>query len=251
MHLTYLIKQLIGIVAMPLPLGLLLLIAGAWLRLVGRRRWSIALWTSAVALVYLASIGPVANALLLPLEGRYPPLTEQSNLPPVHFLLVLGSGYAPRDGIPVTAALDGESLSRIAEGVRLMRRLTGAKLIVSGGADIPQKASALGYAQFAVEFGIPPASILTLTQPRDTQEEAAALVGLIGTEPFILVTSAYHMPRAMRLMQLAGAHPIPAPTQQLAPRHMEFGPGAWIPRAGSLRKTEYALHEYLGLVAAR
>jgi len=61
------------------------------------------------------------------------------------------------------------------------------------------------------------------------------------------VTSAYHMPRAVRLMQLAGAHPIPAPTGQLAPRQLDFGALAWIPRSGSLHKTERALHEYMGL----
>jgi uncharacterized SAM-binding protein YcdF (DUF218 family) len=84
----------------------------------------------------------------------------------------------------------------------------------------------------------------------DTKEEAKSVFALLGKSQFVLVTSAYHMPRAMRLMELAGAHPIAAPTGQLAARRIDFGARAWIPSSTSLRRTEHAIHEYIGLAIA-
>jgi uncharacterized SAM-binding protein YcdF (DUF218 family) len=191
----------------------------------------------------------VANTLLAPLEGRYPPLADIRGLP-VSDIVVLGSPYQPRAGIPITAALGDDGLVRIAEGVRLMHQVHGARLIVSGGASEDQTAAAVGYAKFAVELGIDPDSIVKLDKPLDTKEEAKSVFALLGKSQFILVTSAYHMPRAMLLMQLAGARPIPAPTGQLAAPHIDFGARAWIPSSTSLRRTEHAIHEYIGLAIA-
>jgi uncharacterized SAM-binding protein YcdF (DUF218 family) len=57
------------------------------------------------------------------------------------------------------------------------------------------------------------------------------------------------MPRAMRLMQRAGQHPIPAPTGQRVGGSLGTGPHRWLPTSTGMRDTEIALHEYLGLAA--
>jgi uncharacterized SAM-binding protein YcdF (DUF218 family) len=67
--------------------------------------------------------------------------------------------------------------------------------------------------------------------------------------PFLMVTSAYHMPRAMRLMERKGAHPIPAPTGQRVNESARAGWRSLLPTADGLRKTDRALHEYLGFAA--
>jgi uncharacterized SAM-binding protein YcdF (DUF218 family) len=247
MHFMYFIKHLVAEATTPLACGLALAIAGAIVRAFGRRRAATVIWIGSACLVYLSATAPVSNALLAPLEERFPPLGDVQNLPPVRYIVVLGNGYGQRDDIPVTAALPPDALARIAEGVRLMRRVRGAHLVVSGGAAEGQRASAAGYARFAVELGVAPDAIIMLDKSLDTSEEAGSVVALLGSAPFILVTSAYHMTRAMRLMQLAGAHPIAAPTGQLAPRHALFSAAGWVPTTLSLRKTECALHEYMGL----
>ena len=197
--------------------------------------------------VYLGATGGVGDSLLGPLERQYPAL-QDGLLPKVGYVVVLGSRYVPRDGIPVTAALDADGLARIAEGVRLARHLGAVRLVVSGGAAAGEAPPALGYAKFAREFGVDDVSLVVLNESRDTHEEARSVAALIGAAPFILVTSAYHMPRAMRLMEGAGAHAIPAPTGQRVDRSYR-GWGDLIPTASGLSKTEHALHEYLGLVA--
>jgi uncharacterized SAM-binding protein YcdF (DUF218 family) len=250
MHLVYFMKQVAGTVAMPLACGLLIALGGAIARLFGRRKTSTVLWSAAAILVYLSAISPVADALLVPLETRYPALTNLQNLPPVKYIVVLGSSYAPRGDIPVTAALESDALARITEGVRLMRLVRGARLVVSGGATEGRTPSAAGYALLAIDLGVDPIAIVKLEEPLDTREEAGAVAALVGKSPFILVTSAYHMPRAVRLMQIAGTRPIPAPTGQLAHPQIDFDVRGWVPRSSSIRKTERALHEYMGLAIA-
>jgi uncharacterized SAM-binding protein YcdF (DUF218 family) len=137
----------------------------------------------------------------------------------------------------------------VVEAVRLARRRPGSRLILSGGAPPGHIAAARGYAQLALDLGIEPSSLVILDRARDTAQEALDTAALLGSSPFVLVTSAFHMPRALRLMRRAGANPIPAPTA-----HGLRGTGfadryGLIPCADGLRKTEAALHEYLGLAA--
>jgi uncharacterized SAM-binding protein YcdF (DUF218 family) len=248
-HLIYSLKQLASVAVTPFVCALVIFCAGIIVRIFGRRRAAAILWAVAALLVYLSAVAPVANSLLAPLEGRYPPLADIRGLP-VKDIVVLGSPYQPRDGIPITAALGDEGLVRIAEGVRLMHQLHGTRLIVSGGASEGQTTAAAGYARFAEDLGVDPDSIVKLDTALDTKEEANGVFALLGKSQFVLVTSAYHMPRAMRLMQLAGARPIAAPTGQLAARQIDFGARAWIPSSASLRRTEHAIHEYIGLAIA-
>ena len=247
MHLIYYVKQFAGAIATPLVFCLLIAIAAMLLRTLGRQRLSGWLLISSFVLVYLSATSPVANALLVPLENRYSAIVDPGTLPPVKYVVVLGSSYAPRATIPITGALEGDSLARIVEGVRLVRHIPSAKLVVSGGAVDGHFASAEGYAEFAVEFGIQSADVIKLSSALDTAEEARDVAALVGTAPFVLVTSAYHMPRAMRLMRRAGMHPIAAPTGQLTLGKFSFDFRGWLPRTESLRKTDCAIHEYLGM----
>ena len=243
-----LIKQLVGELAKPLVIAVLIGAVAGIYRLLGR--WRLAAWLSASAalIAYLSALVPVGNALLGPLERQYPALRTDQPLPVVQNIVVLGSGYTPRGDIPVTAALDESGLVRIVEGVRLARRRGAARLVVSGGAPPGRTPSAIGYARLARDLGVADDSLVVSSSAIDTSAEARAVVELLGQSPFILVTSAYHMPRAMRLMQRVGAHPIPAPTGQLVDS-VAIRWGDLVPNSGGLRRTELALHEYFGLAA--
>lgn len=245
----YLAKKLIGALAMPLAVSTIL--AAAAVVLWARRRREGATWllVSAMILVYVSSLVPVGDALLHPLERQYPSLGATGRLPTVGYIVVLGSSYSPRAGISVTGALDEDGLARIVEGVRLARRLGAVRLVVSGGAPAGRVPVARGYAALARELGIDDASMIVLDRPLDTAAEAQAVAALLGDAPFILVTSAYHMPRAVRLMRRAGARPIPAPTGQRAGGPIAHYWSYFLPSSAGLRRTEYALHEYLGLAA--
>jgi uncharacterized SAM-binding protein YcdF (DUF218 family) len=247
--MIHVIKQCVGALATPLMLALILAAVAGAIRLHARRRIVAWFLAAAAVIVFFGASGRVGNALLGPLERRYPPLPDGS-LPAVDYIVVLGSGYAPRDGIPVTAALDEDGLVRVVEGVRLARRLGAGRLVLSGGAPEGATPPALGYAKLARDLGLDEASLVVLNGSLDTGAEAHSVAALIGAAPFILVTSAYHMPRAMRLMERAGAHPIPAPTGQLVNELANHTWGSFLPTSSGMSKTERALHEYLGIAAA-
>lgn len=245
-----LLKLAVDAFTAPLTLALAVLLIGLLCRWRGWKKLSVTTLSIALAIAYLGSLSVVGDGLIGPLERQYAPFAE-GDLPsdaPTS-IVVLGSGYRPRQGLPVTAAFDEEGLARIVEGVRLWRHSPDARLIVSGGAPSNMTPSALGYARLARELGVPEQSLTILDRPLDTNQESRTIALLMESRPFLLVTSASHMPRAMRLMQRVGARPIPAPTG-----HRALGMPAgcwrcWLPTAAGLRKTERAVHEYLGLMA--
>jgi uncharacterized SAM-binding protein YcdF (DUF218 family) len=247
----HIVKHLVAFLSAPLMLAVWLAAAATAFRLGGRKRLSTALFILAAATAYASSTGVVGDSLLGPLERQYPALRDDQSFPGVNWIVVLGSDYSPRAGIPVTAALDPDGLARIVEGLRLAHKYSGMRLLVSGGAPAGLAPPAHGYAELARDLGIEDSSLMVSDQPLDTGEEARAVVKLLGSQPFLLVTSAYHMPRAMRQMRRAGAAAIPAPGQQLVKSETSVDWGKLLPGSAGLRKTERAFHEYLGLLAMR
>ncbi len=242
----YFLKKLVGALTMPLTFILLLVVVAGALWLLRRRRIATTLFVASAVLTYLASTDIVAGALLRPLTQRYSSPLETP--PHVSYVVVLGSAYSPQPELPITASLDPDGLARIVEGVRLLRLLPGARLIVSGGSDDQRRRPpiARGYSRMAQSLGVDPASIILLEKPLDTASEAREVAALLHAEPFLLVTSADSIHRAMRLMEREGTRPIPAPATA-AP--LKFDWDQLIPSARALRNTEAAIHEYLGLAA--
>lgn len=244
----HILKQFVGMLTMPLIFAcVLVLIAGA-LRLLRWRRAAASLIAAAAVGAYLACTPLVAAALLGPLSRGF--VSPLDNPPQVKFVVVLGSWYGPRNDLPVTASMDFDGLARITEGVRLLRLLPGARLVVSGGVYswyTAQEPSARGYARMARELGVDDHSIIILEKAPDTAGEAREIATVVGAEPFLLVTSADHLRRAVRLMQRAGLQPISAPATR--PAALELDWRQLIPSSSGLRGTEMAIHEYLGLAA--
>jgi uncharacterized SAM-binding protein YcdF (DUF218 family) len=247
--LSLYLKHIVAALITPLTLGLAVFVVAALFRLIKRGR--IALWLAVVGATvsYVGALKPVGDALLGPLERQYPPIADDQLPDSVSAIVVLGSGYSPRGNVPVTGALAEDGLVRIVEGVRLTRHFQSAQLIVSGGAPIGLTPSALGYAILAHELGVPDPSIVVLDKARDTDEEAHSISKLLGGIPFVLVTSAYHMPRAMRLIGRLGARAIPVPTGQQTGTESANYLSWLLPSSVGLERTERALHEYLGLAA--
>ncbi len=250
--MRYLIRQFADQFTSPLLITAVLLIVAALLRWRGLRRASFGTAVAGLGLLYLCTLDPVANALLRPLERAYRGL-DDTHLPQgIAGIAVLGSTYTPRPGVPITGALNAEGLQRAAEGVRLAKRYGDVRLVLSGGtpSDSDSTPSARGYEVFARDMGIDPASIVVLDQSLNTADEARALSKLFGRAPFLLVTSATHMKRAMLLFQpYSDARPIAAPTSQ----HLggtSRGPfGPLMPRIENLNDVQSCLHEYLGILA--
>lgn len=248
--MLFALQKLVGALLAPLTLALLLIAVGALLRWRRRGRTGLAFILTGAALAFLGSVRPVAEGLLIPLESSYVAIGNAASLSelPRH-VVVLGSGYRPRAELPVTAALDSAGVVRLAEGVRLFRQLPGAMLVVSGGKSGSSPSIAQGYAQAARALGVPAASIITLDDPLDTAQEVREIRKRLGSVPILLVTSASHMPRAMKLCARGGVNAIAAPTGHLARGDSWWRLSAWLPSGREALKVELALHEYLGRLA--
>jgi uncharacterized SAM-binding protein YcdF (DUF218 family) len=247
----FLLKKIAAVLLMPLPLALLLVVAGGLLLVLRYRRNGGLLLGLGVLVVFLAAWGPVADALLGSLERRHPPVLDARPYEGIVAVVVLGCGFNPAASLPITSQLTDSALIRLNEGIRLYRQLPGARLVLAGGPVFDSGAAAHGYAEAARALGVKAKDLVLLDTPRDTAQEAVAVRELLGGgQPLLLVTSASHMPRAMHLFQKAGLTPIPAPTRHKSLREDRSHLTYWVPSALHLRKTERAIYEYMGLLAA-
>lgn len=213
--MLFTLKKYIG--GMMLPLPLLLLLIGLGIFLVWFTRFQ-KLGKGAITVGWLTllllSLQPVADGLLKPIEDKYPTWRGEE---PVQYVVVLGGGYTWNADWAPSSNLINNSLPRLTEGVRLWQANPGAKMIFTGArAKTNEVSTAEAGARVAESLGVPRSEIIVLDMPKDTEEEASAVKAAIGEAPFLLVTSASHLPRAMIFFQHEGLHPLPAPANQLA-----------------------------------
>lgn len=240
----FLLKKAAGELMGPLSIGLIVALFGLTALYLERLRIAKPLLTLAFVWIALVSYEPVSDMLVRPLEQTYPSLIETPVA--VDYILVLGNGHTSDAKLPVSAQVSSAALARLNEGIRHYYRLPGSKLIVSGynGLHDPNTHAAL-QKKVAVSLGVDAEDILMFEKTKDTFEEAEAMKRVVGDRPFILVTSATHMPRAYQIFTSLGLNPIAAPTD-----HAAVGASEWLhtPNGNSLHKSDKAFHEYYGLI---
>ncbi len=200
-----------------------------------------------LAVTYAVSIRPGAEALLAPLEGRYPPLKDVPAK--AEAIIVLGGGRIPDSPEYPGSALGDSSLQRVRYAARLAR---GNRLPVftTGGAPLGGgiPAGQLMARALVEDFGIAPDRIHAETASRNTAEHVPNLRPLLGERSrVILVTTAWHMPRSAATFAAGGLTPIPAPTDFHESRGRPYNLLDFLPRADFLQASSNACHEYLGL----
>lgn len=251
------LKKLIGAAIMPLPVALALLSLGILTLLILPRRrliGRVAILAGWMVLLIASNRG-VSLSLTSSLERAHAPAPAfgGAEVPApwneINWVAVLGGGHGSAPELPAGQRLSSSARARLIEGVRIAHALPGTRLIVSGPADPvrpeePTHARLL--ADAAVEIGFPRERIVEIDTARDTAEEATALAGLVGPERVALVTSAWHLPRALALTDRAGVTSLPCPADYLS-RDGQTDSLAWFTwNAESLADTTRAWREYVG-----
>lgn len=246
------------------PSNVCLLAIGAGLVLGGFKRWRAfgrRLAIGGFVLLVVFGFSPVGKFLTRPLEERF----ASVELPPaeaVTHILVLGGAEQARLGkargrLSVNAA--GE---RFVELPALARRFPSAKVLFSGGDATmvgDQVVAGVAIRRYLVSAGISPERILIEEQSRNTWENGLYSRELLaGGETkcpcgYLLVTSAWHMPRAMGVFRQLG---FDSGEQRLYPWPVDFrtqGKAAdWEPfnwLYDGLEQTDQATREWIGLFA--
>lgn len=248
----FILKKIITQFFMPLPFVLELLIIGVVLLWFTKRQAAAKILLTAATLLLLAmGFGILSDSALKKLENTYPPLDiEAAREAGIQWVVVLAGGHSSDASLPVTSQLAPETQVRLNEGIRIYRRLHGARLLVSGGRVFDPKTSAELMAKLARELGVNPGDIVLEDTSQDTDDEARLIEPMLGKQRFILVTSASHMPRSMALFTARGMQPIPAPVCHYIHEDEKTSPGDFFPMLLKIHNCEIVIHETLGLVSA-
>ena len=221
---------------LPSSFVLLLISIGLVLWLVSKKKkLGKILLIAGVLLYYLFSTTAVSNYLLLPLENKYSPLDLENMQAADKIVLLLGGREAD--------ILRGSEVLRIS-----YLGNQEVKIIISGTDPLlPTSEEALGVKRFFVSRGLSEKNIIIEGQSHNTWENIRNVKEIVEEKPFFLVTSAYHMERAKKEFEKVGANPIPAPTD-FKIKTEKYNALDFLPDAQNLRKSDLAIHEYLGIL---
>jgi uncharacterized SAM-binding protein YcdF (DUF218 family) len=248
------LSKVFGFFALPtnflLSLGILgvLLLCTRFMRLAS---WFI---VTSVVLLAVAGLSPLGNVLILPLEERFPPW-DAAHGPP-DGIVMLGGAISPQVSVERGTIALQEGGARLVVTAELGLRYPKARIVISAGpgALVYDEGPEAGVAVRELEaLGIAHERITAEEQSRNTVENAVFSRLIANPQPgehWILVTSAFHMPRAIATFRAAGfpieAYPVDFRTGGPADALRPFG----IASRG-LRLTDTALHEWMGLLVYR
>jgi uncharacterized SAM-binding protein YcdF (DUF218 family) len=235
------------------PGMLLLILVVAGVGLLGTRylRTARALLVFAAVFLVLGGLGPLSTWLILPLEDRFP----RANLAgrPIDGIVILGGAEDARVAKGRGTHALNESAERMTEAATLARRYPEAKVLFTGGSvEILSEPTVEADAAGIVlrDLGIEGSRLVLERKARNTEENAALAKALAKPKPgerWLLITSAWHMPRAIGLFRKAGFNVEAWPVD-----YRTAGPGdAWMLFASpieGLRRLDLVAKEWLGLV---
>jgi uncharacterized SAM-binding protein YcdF (DUF218 family) len=224
---------------------LLFLIVGLVLvRIKGKERRGVCFLATGTMLFVIFSLTPVANFILRPLETRYSLYNHQGTK--IQYIVVLGNWHSQDMNFPLSSQLSSVSLTRLIEGIIIYHQNSGSKLVLSGNYCGTTVSNAKVMADVAMALGVQKENIILKEGALNTEEEAYLIGKFMKNEnkPFVLVTSASHMTRSMKLFREQGLFPIPAPTYFRIRHPLNI---SLLPNTNALQSVDIALHEYLGL----
>nr|WP_249803757.1 YdcF family protein [Bradyrhizobium zhengyangense] len=208
-----------------------------------------------LSLLALAICGftPVGSLLLKPLEDRFLPWTPTADAPAG--VVILGGTTKPEISAARRQPVSGIEIDRLITGAMLARRYPNARVIYSGGSS-ELRPGTIREADYAVQIlgdlGVPKERVQVEGESRNTAENAAFSKILASPAPgerWLLVTSAYHMPRAVGLFRKVGFEVEPVPTGWFTAGH-----ASWIDLgnfASSILLVHIASREWIGLAVYR
>jgi uncharacterized SAM-binding protein YcdF (DUF218 family) len=245
----FLSSKLLGVFTFPSNITILIGVLGAFLlptRLARTGRWLVV-----VSLIGLVTLGlsPVGNILIIPLETRFPPWDAARGAP--DGIIVLG-GVIESSGRDNQIMLN-EGAERLAVVPDLARRYPNARILFSGGSAAligDGSVEASPAARLLESFGISRDRLLLEDRSRNTVENSVyskLIVHPKRGERWLLVTSAFHMPRAIGVFRKVGFPVEPYPVDWRT-RGAEDMMRPFAVMSDGLQRSDTAVHEWVGLL---
>jgi uncharacterized SAM-binding protein YcdF (DUF218 family) len=246
------LSKILGLFAIPSNAVAMLCALGVLLLATRFRKAASRILTFSVVVLLVAGFSPLGNWLLLPLSERFPAWSAAGH--PPDGIIVLG-GAIDAEISQARGSLEMDtSAERIVTMLQLARRYPAARIVFTGGSSnlietpVPEAPVA---GDLLEDFGTAPSRIVLEGESRTTFENAVFTRNLISPKPgerWLLVTSAFHMPRSIGAFRKAGfeveAYPVDWRTRGWRDSLTPFAT-----LSSGLARTDVAVHEWIGLIA--
>jgi uncharacterized SAM-binding protein YcdF (DUF218 family) len=245
------LSKVLGLFAIPSNLAIALGLLGVVLLATRLARIGRLLTVASLIALALLGLSPLGNALIIPLEQRFPPWDDTRG--PPDGIVVLGGAITPDVSAARNDVALNEAAERVTAAVALARRYPAARIIYSGGTGAlfyPEGSEAASAVRIFESLGIPQARVVAEEQSRNTVENAVFSLLLAMPQPgerWLLVTSGYHMPRAMGVFRRAG-FPVEAYPVDWRTRGPQDALRPFSSLGGGLERADTAVHEWAGLL---
>lgn len=247
---TLLLANGVRQVLSPLGATLFLILVAIISLFLKKRGLSLFILSFAGVLLWLSSTPSVSNFMLGALERQYPPLAP-SHSPTVDVAIVLG-GVSGAPLAPRTGSQIGKGSDRVLLASRFYKVGKVKKIWFVGG-DLPWMASDITEGQFVkdllTEWGVPSEAVEIGSQSRNTYENVLEIQQMKKNSPFtsaVLITSAWHMPRAMAIFRKALLPVVAVPADIRIVHQDKHEILRWLPDAEALEETSLAVKERIG-----
>jgi uncharacterized SAM-binding protein YcdF (DUF218 family) len=207
-----------------------------------------------LAILLVLGAAPAGALLIAPLENRFP--APPADAPPPYGVIVLGGAIDDDISLARGHTTFDEGAERLTQAVVLARRFPSTRIVYTGGSNSLRgrpSSEAEQARNLMVALGVDAQRITLETRSRNTDENARFTAEIVHPQPdqsWLIVTSAYHIPRAMGLFRKAGFNAIAVPVDY----RTLGGPADWRPNVNlphGLVLFDLAVHEWVGLVAYR
>lgn len=244
--MLYVASKLLQGIFDPGNLLLILLAIGVWRLIASRRRQGMGLVVLVLIVGVAVAVVPVAELPLVPLEARFPVLRTLPDK--VDGIVVLGGAVDPERTAEYGQVALNQAAARVTETLRLAQRYQTARIVLSGGIGgllHEPITEAAATARLLTELGVARSRLVLEDRSRTTHENAVFSKQLVDPKPgevWVLVTSAWHMPRAVGCFRKIGWPVVADPVDFEATRRLHI---SFIEGLNAVNKAE---HEWLGLV---
>jgi|SRR5882762_7119441 len=249
---TFVLLKTVYALALPPASLAVALVLGAAFALFGWRRFARWLVALAIAELLVMSFPPFADAMIRYLEDQARAAELATPRCCFDAIVVLGGGLSP--AMPPEREFPRlvNGADRVWLAARLYRAKVAPRIIVSGGGymarpDNPVTTEAAAMRQFLIDLGVPAEANVDEGKSRNTIENIRNVRAVVGNGRVALITSAYHMPRALQLAALAKLDVAAFPTDYRSLREARPWWENWIFSGDALDLSISALREIVAM----
>ncbi|THD68376.1 MAG: YdcF family protein [Bradyrhizobium sp.] len=250
----FILSKTLGVLLLPINFLIGVGLLGAILLATRLARLGRRLLIASIVLLAISAFSPLGYWLLYPLEQRFPPWDAARGEP--DGMIVLGASIDSDLSVAHGGAVVRSTPDRVIAAAALAHRYPNARIVFTGGSPnlISNDAREADYAGALFEsLGIAKARITVERRSRNTQENAEFAKAVAAPKPgerWLLVTSAFHMPRSVGLFRKAGFAVEPYPVDWRVGGRSDLLLFSAVGLDG-LARTDIAIREWIGLFAYR